>query len=42
MNGGVGIVSWLPSGQPISVMGFTVKGDKIAEIDVLGDPERLR
>jgi hypothetical protein len=37
-----GIVSWLPDGQPFSVMAFTVSGGRIAEIDVLGDPARLR
>ena len=28
-------------GRPISVMGFTVVGDKVVEIDALLDPERL-
>jgi RNA polymerase sigma-70 factor (ECF subfamily) len=28
-------------GRPLSVMGFTVTGGRIAEIDVLTDPERL-
>ncbi len=28
-------------GKPLSVMAFTVHGGKIAEIDILGDPERL-
>jgi len=42
VNGAVGIVSWLPGGQPFSVMSFTVAGDKIVGIDVLGDAERLR
>jgi RNA polymerase sigma-70 factor (ECF subfamily) len=42
VNGAAGIVSWLPGGQPFSVMGFTVRRGKIVEIDVLGDPARLR
>jgi RNA polymerase sigma factor (sigma-70 family) len=42
VNGAAGIVSWLPGGQPLSVMGFTIKSGKIVEIDVLGDPDRLR
>jgi RNA polymerase sigma factor (sigma-70 family) len=42
VNGAAGIVSWLPGGQPFSVMGFTVKRGKIVEIHVLGDPARLR
>ena len=28
--------------QPFSVMGFTITGGKIVEIDILADPERLR
>jgi len=42
VNGAAGIVSWLPDGQPFSVMAFTVAHGKIVEIDVLADPERLR
>jgi len=42
VNGAAGIVSRLPGGQPFSVMGFTVRHGKIAEIVVFGDPERLR
>ncbi|MBV9779251.1 MAG: sigma-70 family RNA polymerase sigma factor [Acidobacteriaceae bacterium] len=41
VNGTAGIVSWRPDGQPFSVMGFTVSGGKIIEIDVLRDPARL-
>lgn len=41
VNGTAGIVSWLPGGQPFSVMGFTVRGGRMVEIDVLGDPARL-
>jgi RNA polymerase sigma-70 factor (ECF subfamily) len=42
VNGAAGIVSRLPGGQPSSVMGFTVRHGTIAEIEVFGDPERLR
>jgi len=42
VNGTPGIISWDENGQLFSVMGFTVRGGKIAEIDVLADPERLR
>jgi RNA polymerase sigma factor (sigma-70 family) len=42
VNGTAGIVSWLPDGQPFSVMGFIVKGGRIVEIDVLADPRRIR
>lgn len=41
VNGAVGIVSWLPDGQPFSIMGFTVRAGKIVEIDVLADPKRI-
>jgi RNA polymerase sigma-70 factor, ECF subfamily len=42
VNGAAGIVSWLPNGQPFSVMGFTVRRRRIVEIDILADPTRLR
>jgi RNA polymerase sigma-70 factor, ECF subfamily len=42
VNGAAGIVSWDENREPFSVMGFTVRDGKIAEIDVLADPERLR
>jgi RNA polymerase sigma factor (sigma-70 family) len=42
VNGTVGITAFDPSGQPISVIGFTVSGGKIVEMDVLADPARLR
>jgi hypothetical protein len=31
----------VPRGRPFSVMGFTLRGGKIVEIDVLADPARL-
>ena len=31
-----------PGGRPFSVMGFTVRGGRIVEIDAISDPERLR
>jgi RNA polymerase sigma-70 factor (ECF subfamily) len=42
VNGAAGIVTRDENGQPFSVMGFTVRDGRIAEIDVLIDPERLR
>jgi RNA polymerase sigma factor (sigma-70 family) len=42
INGVAGIVSQLPSGEVFAVMRFIVRGDRIAEIDVIRDPERLR
>jgi len=41
VNGSPGIVSWLPSGEPLSVMGFVVAGDRIREMYVISQPERL-
>ncbi|MPZ95180.1 MAG: sigma-70 family RNA polymerase sigma factor [Propionibacteriales bacterium] len=41
VNGAAGVVT-APQGKPLSVMGFTVTGGRIVEIDVLADPERLR
>ena len=40
VNGAAGVVAFR-HGQPISVMGFTVRGGKVVEIDILTDPERL-
>ena len=42
VNGMPGIISWLPDGRPLAVMGFTVRSGKIVEIDILADPARLR
>ena len=41
VNGAAGLVT-VREGTPLSVMGFTVVRGKIAEIDVLADPERLQ
>ncbi len=40
VNGAAGAVCML-DGKPFSVMAFTVRGEKIVEIDILRDPERL-
>jgi RNA polymerase sigma-70 factor (ECF subfamily) len=40
VDGAAGVVITL-GGQPVAVMGFTVSRGKIAEIDVIIDPERL-
>lgn len=42
VNGIAGVLSWHPGGQAFSVMSFTVRGDRIAEIDVVRDPNRLQ
>jgi RNA polymerase sigma factor (sigma-70 family) len=41
VNGNVGIVSRLPDGRLLSVLGFTIAGGKVVEIDILADPDRL-
>jgi len=41
VNGVVGLV-WAPGGRPRAVFGFTIRGAKIVEIDLVGDPEHLR
>jgi hypothetical protein len=41
VNGAPGVVSRLPGGRPLAVMGFTVTRGKIVEIDILADPVRL-
>jgi RNA polymerase sigma-70 factor (ECF subfamily) len=40
VNGAVGAV-WAPGGQPRIVFGFTIRGGKIVEIDLLADPGRV-
>ena len=41
VNGNVGVVSRLPDGRVLSVIGFTIAGGKVVEMDILADPERL-
>ncbi len=41
VNGAAGVVSTREDGSPFSVLGFTVRAGRIAEIDILADPERL-
>jgi RNA polymerase sigma factor (sigma-70 family) len=40
INGAAGAVS-MRDGEPFAVAGFTVRGGRITEIDILTDPERL-
>src|SRR6266498_4034484 len=42
VNGAPGFVSRTPDGRPLSVVGITVAGGRIVEIDILADPKRLR
>jgi RNA polymerase sigma-70 factor (ECF subfamily) len=41
VNGNIGLVSRLPNGRLFAVLGFTIAGGKIVEIDILADPDRL-
>jgi RNA polymerase sigma factor (sigma-70 family) len=41
VNGNIGVVCRRPDGRPFSVIGFTIAGGKIVEMDILADPERL-
>lgn len=42
VNGNAGIVAVSADGEPISVMAFTISGNRVVAIDVLADPDRLR
>src|SRR5512138_282113 len=41
VNGNLGVLSRRPDGRLFSVLGFTIAGGKIVEIDILADPARL-
>jgi RNA polymerase sigma factor (sigma-70 family) len=41
VNGNLGFVSRRPDGGLFAVLGFTIAGGRIVEIDILADPERL-
>jgi RNA polymerase sigma factor (sigma-70 family) len=41
VNGAAGVVVTV-RGRPVTVMGFTIVNSKIAEIDAIADPERVR
>jgi RNA polymerase sigma factor (sigma-70 family) len=41
VNGSIGLVSRRADGRLFSVLGFTIVGGKIVEIDILADPDRL-
>ena len=41
VNGDIGVVSHLPDGRLLSVIGFTIARAKVVEMDILADPERL-
>lgn len=41
VNGSIGILSRRPDGRPFSVLGFTIAGGRIVEINILADPDRV-
>jgi RNA polymerase sigma-70 factor (ECF subfamily) len=41
VNGAAGAIV-ARRGRPLTVIGFTIRNGKIAEIDILADPARLR
>src|SRR5262245_25271729 len=41
VNGNIGLVCRLPDGRVFSVIGFTIAGGKVVEMDILADPDRL-
>jgi RNA polymerase sigma-70 factor, ECF subfamily len=41
VNGNIGLVCRLPDERLFAVIGFTIAGGKVVEMDILADPERL-
>jgi RNA polymerase sigma factor (sigma-70 family) len=41
VNGNLGVVSRLPDGRLLSVIGFTIADGKVVEMNILADPDRL-
>jgi len=41
VNGNIGVVSRFPDGRLLSVIGFTIAGGKVVEMDILADPDRF-
>jgi RNA polymerase sigma factor (sigma-70 family) len=41
VNGDIGLVSRRPDGKVFSVIGLTIAGGKIAEMNILADPDRI-
>jgi RNA polymerase sigma-70 factor (ECF subfamily) len=41
VNGGAGLIV-IPHDRPIAVIGFTIAKDRIVEIDLIADPDKLR
>jgi RNA polymerase sigma factor (sigma-70 family) len=41
VNGSIGVVSRLPDGRLLSVIGFTIADGRVVEMDIVADPDRL-
>ena len=41
VNGNIGVVARRSDGRVFSILGFTIAGDKIVQIDILADAERI-
>ncbi|MFJ3584306.1 RNA polymerase sigma factor SigJ [Streptomyces sp. NPDC090127] len=41
VNGAPGVVSYVDGGRVAGLMAFTIVGDRITQIDIIADPERL-
>ena len=41
VNGAAGVVTWLPNGEPFSIVSFTVAGGKVVAMDIFADPARV-
>ena len=42
VNGNVGLLERRPDGRLFAVIGFTIANGRIAEMNILADPDRLR
>jgi RNA polymerase sigma factor (sigma-70 family) len=42
VNGNIGLLERLPDGRLFSVIGFTIANGKVAEMNILADPDRLK
>jgi RNA polymerase sigma factor (sigma-70 family) len=42
VNGSPGILSWLPSGEPLSITGFVVEHGRVREMYIISQPAALR
>jgi RNA polymerase sigma-70 factor (ECF subfamily) len=41
VNGAAGLIV-VPRDRPIAVLGFTISHDRVVELDLIADPDKLR